>query len=209
MYIGRQTDILVRLFENGSYEYGSVYPALGITYDQFNGYMWKQGEITWTPIGVLQNEWVELGEGYYILKLRGTMLDKLGPMAVRITGDDIDTSVKEDVIEPLPPQFAIDASKCVVSGNIMDLTGDTGNKNYDIRFSLVTLPQKIGGVALVSSDTIHTMPDAFGNFSVMLLCGTTVMVEIERAGIKNQITIPCQTSANLIDLLPPIQETVC
>ena len=202
MYIGRPGDLLIRLLE-GTYEQPSNYPALGITYDMIEGYIWRQDDLLWSPIGILPAEWTELGDGYYVLTLRSTLLDRLGAMAVKITGEGIVTTVKESFIEPLPPQFAIDPLRCIISGNIMDLTGDLGNKNYDISFSLVSLPQKIGNISLVSSDKIHTMPDAFGNFSVILLCGTTVVVEIERAGIKNQITVPYQTSANLIDLLPP------
>jgi hypothetical protein len=196
MYIGRQSDFLIRLL-NGTN------PVTGIAYDDISVFLWKQGDTTWAPVGILSSEWKELDNGYYIINLRASMLNVLGAMAIKVSGTPISTVIKEGFIEPLPPLFAIDASKCVVSGNIIDLTGDTGNKNYDIEFSLVTLPQKIGGVSLVSSDKIHALPDAFGNFSVMLLCGTTVLVEIERAGIKNQIVIPDQTSANLIDLLPP------
>ena len=196
MYIGRQSDKIFLILDD-SYDH-----ATGLTAADVNFSFWKQGETTWTPMGLLPEEFIELGSGFYIVKVRPEFLDTLGEVSFRVQGTGLSEQVIVDFVEPLPPSFAIDATRCIVSGNIKDLTGDVNNKKYQIKFNLVSLPQQIGGVSLISSDTIVTMPDVFGNFSVILLCGTTVMVEIEAAGIKNQIVIPNQTSANLIDLLP-------
>jgi hypothetical protein len=198
MYIGKQSDVLFYLVDDAQS------PVVGLTSIYITGHIWKQDLTVWSPIGILPSEWVELGDGFYVLKLRASLLDRLGSVAIKISGLSIATAVREDQIEPLPPLFAIDASKCVVYGNIMDLTGDTNHSDYLITFTLVSLPQKVAGISLVSSDKIPTRPDAFGNFSVQLLRGTTVLVEIERAGIRNQIVVPCNlASVGLIDLLPP------
>ena len=65
-------------------------------------------------------------------------------------------------------------------------------------------PDGDAGPSLIDGSLLRTTPDAFGNFSVVLLRGKKVIVEIERSGIKQTITVPEQATANLVDLLPPI-----
>jgi hypothetical protein len=200
MYLGRQSDELFYLTTP------SGVPVTGLLYTDIVGNIWKQGMGVWSPITILAADWLELGGGYYVLKVAGSLLSPLGSVAIKLSGLSIAINVKESWIEPLPPTFAIAANQCAIFGNIMDLTGDSIYKDYLISFHLVSVPQKVGNVGLVSSDKVFARPDAFGNFSIVLLRGTTVLVEIERAGVRNQIIVPCDVaSANLIDLLPPIQ----
>ena len=50
---------------------------------------------------------------------------------------------------------------------------------------------------------IKTVTDAYGKFSVSLVRNAIVIVTIERAAVRNQVTIPDAPTADLLNLLPP------
>jgi hypothetical protein len=65
----------------------------------------------------------------------------------------------------------------------------------------VEFPAKYG-LNIIHADPVSTVADVDGQFQVKLVRNSIVVVEIERAGIKHQITIPDQATAELMDLLP-------
>lgn len=130
-------------------------------------------------------------------------MDTLGEFSFRALCPYANEEVFEK-FEIVQTPFGIPAEDpvCIVTGNMMDIGGDPSHTSM-----VVFRPQYVPGVAgssLISSDLIRTYPDAFGNFAVKLLRSAQVLVEIEKAGIKNLIIVPDAPSANLIDLLPPI-----
>jgi hypothetical protein len=91
---------------------------------------------------------------------------------------------------------------CTISGNVVDL-GGVPAAGTRIVFRIAGVPKRTGD-SLVVSDRITTYPGAEGSFSVNMVRGAVVLVEIDPAGIKNQFTVPDLPTASLLDLLPPI-----
>ena len=60
----------------------------------------------------------------------------------------------------------------------------------------------VSGNAIITADAVKTIPDVNGDFQVNLVQGSVVIVEIERTGIKAQITIPSEPTVELTSLLP-------
>ena len=176
--------------------------ALGVSFDEVSVYYSKNGE----PFGhkiLAVGDWSELGSGYYTVRWSADDMDTLGEYAFRVLCPYASEEYFDKFdVESAPFGADAQAPVCIVTGNLVDIGGDPSHT-----CQVVFRPQYVPGVAgysLISADLIRTYPDAFGNFSVKLLRSSQVLVEIERAGIKNLITVPDAPSANLIDLLPPI-----
>lgn len=90
---------------------------------------------------------------------------------------------------------------CLVTGSIKTVA-DRVPSDTKIVFRPVSFPILIEGV-IVTADAVKTVPDVNGDFAVNLVQGSTVIVEIERTGIRHQIVIPEEETAVLTDLLPP------
>lgn len=177
-------------------------PALGVTYDMLALKMSRNGS-DFEDKEVLEEHWRDLGEGFYTLLWTESDLSVLGQLtyALRIPSLNIAEAGVFDV-DPAPFYLDVSAPTCVVTGNIVDIGGDPIFSNQ-----LSFRPRNVPGVAgqsLLASGHIRTSTDAYGNFSVKLLRGAIVLVEIENAGIRHLITVPDTPTASLIDLLPPI-----
>lgn len=161
----------------------------------------KQGSAVSTKT-VLASEWTEVPEfSTYILRLSASDTDTVGTLMVSIT-TPTGGLTKELEVLPAPVTPVGIPGTCVVSGNIIDIGGSPSSQQ-PIMFRIAKNPATLGG-AFVAGARLITMPDAYGSFSVALLRNAKVIVEIEGAGIRQQIVVPDASTANLIDLLPPI-----
>lgn len=180
-------------------------PVTGVAYNQVTVKYRKTGTYTLDTKTLAVTDWVEIGNGFYVIKWTASEMNSVGPFLVQITGATFDPYVEEFEVAPYPIGSIILPSTCVVVGNIVDL-GARPDSRQRIKFRNVKYPAAYGG-AVLSGAFIDTMPDVFGAFSVALIRGSTVIVEIEGAGLKQQFVVPDQDSANLLDLLPPINNT--
>ena len=151
-------------------------------------------------------DWVNLGGGYYAIRWAAEEMSNVGSFFFKIEGNDFDTIGMELKIEPTPLAFLVTPEVCVVSGNVINIGGQVG-QNSVIHFRVPRVPLRVGS-SLLDSEIIRTYPDALGNFSVQLLRGATVLVEMTQSGIKNQIVVPDQQTAQILDLLPPISNSI-
>lgn len=195
---GMPKNIVLRLFVDVGY---GAQIALGVTYDEVTALMSKNGEL-FVPKIMTPIDWSELGDGYYTMRWNAEDLDTLGIFAYRISCPYVYEEVFGSFdVEPAPFGVPTDSPTCIVTGNLIDIGGDPAHN------AVVFRPRYVPGTAgpsLITAEAIRTGADAFGNFSVKLLRSSQVIVEIEKAGIKNLITVPDAPTANLIDLLPPI-----
>ena len=99
---------------------------------------------------------------------------------------------------PTPPP-SLDL--CLVTGSLRTV-GNEIPRDAKIIFRPVQFPS-ISGDAIITADAVKTVPDVNGNFQVNLVQGSVVVVEVERTGIKAQVTIPHEATATLTSLLPP------
>ena len=179
-------------------------PVTGLLFLDVTVGVRKPTEVGFTDKTVTIDDWLEIGDGYYAVNLSETDTDTVGPLLVKVSGAGFDTVVLEDDVDPIPFGSLVDNNICVLSGTIMDLGGDP-KWQVPLMFRPVELPTAVNG-ALITGDPIRTICDVYGNFYVMLLRNSKVLVEIERTAIRHIITIPDQSNANIVDLLPPLDE---
>lgn len=177
-------------------------PVPGLLFSDIVLNWWKQG-LTNVPVRPLvEEEWVDLGGGYYTLTLPEEDMDQLGALYLSVSGSGFDPVEKEYLVEPAPISFLASPTTCIVSGNSLDLAGRLLSGKQVI-FRPVDAPNAVGP-SIVNFDRIITFTDVMGNFSVNLLRGAKAIVEIPEAGLRHQIEVPDQSTALLLDLLPPI-----
>lgn len=197
MYQGQIYYAPVKLTLSGTPVTGVLYSALTLKY-------WQAGQISFTTTAVLIANWTELGDGWYVLTLPATLTNTIGAFYFSLSGTGFDTYENSTLTVEAPPvSTALTPTTCAVTGNVVDLGGLPG-QGQRITFRIVSVPYKTVAGSLIAADRVNTTPDAYGNFSVALIYGATVIVEIESAGINHQIVIPSQSSATLLSLLPPI-----
>jgi len=195
----RPKDTVIRLFSPGSY--GSIAMA-GVPVEDVELETRKNGEDAFSARALLPEEWVDLNNGFYAIRWTADDFDTLGSFAFFVTGPDIEPQFGVFDIDPAPLALLAEPGVCVVTGNIVDIGGN-GMRLEPINFRPRNVPGAVGN-SIIAAGLIQTTTDAFGNFSVALIRGSTVIVEIERAAIRYQIIVPDESSASILDLLPPI-----
>jgi hypothetical protein len=165
----------------------------------------KTGETSFSTKALAVSDWVDLGDGFYALSFSEADTDTLGELFYRVTTSgytDFDEVTGKIDVEAPYVNALLTPQTCLVSGNITDLGGEPGTDS-DITWRIAKTPS-VSGESVVDGRLLRTRPDAFGNFSLPLLRGKKVVVDIPKAGLKHTITVPDQETANLVDLLPPI-----
>lgn len=193
-FSGRQKDITLRLLTSGV-------PVVNVLFSDITLSLRKNGGTALVARTVLTSEWVNLGNGYYALRFSADDFDTLGDFRYVLAGGAFDSVSGSFDVDPAPIAFLAEAPSCIVSGNIVDI-GGAGMRLQPITFRPRFVPG-IVGASLIASGLIQTSTDAFGNFSVALIRGSKVLVEIQAAAIRYEITVPDAPSADLLDLLPP------
>lgn len=194
---GRAWETTVRLMDSGLPVTGVLFSAVSVKFR-------RSGESSFTTKTLIITDWEELSNGFYALVWSESDMADLGEfryfLAPATSGFDEVTGTFD--IDPVPLSVLAAPEVCIVSGNVVHLNGDPATCTAVV-FRIVKTPSVVSS-SLVDGSLLRTTPDAFGNFSVVLLRGKKVIVEIERSGIKHTITVPEQATADLVDLLPPI-----
>jgi hypothetical protein len=184
-------------------------PALGVLPADVVCKYRKAGQTALTTKALSVSNWIEVGSGFYILKFTEAEMNTLGYFFYTLEGTDFDNFLYDEfTIEPAVAAGGevIEPDSCVVSGSFRT----AGNKvpaNARVTFRPVAFPTS-AGTSIVSGDTVVTYLDAYGNFSVSLLQGVTVILEVESTGLRHQITIPYTSEATLLSLLPTLPYTI-
>lgn len=194
MYQGQPLQKIVELSLSGI-------PVTGIDTSELTFSYWRSGDAGLTTLALQPANWVELSFGLYILTVPAEIMSVIGFFYFRIEGTGYDLHEEQMRIEPAPLQLVAQNNKCIITGNLVDLSGEA-TQGQQVVFRVTQLPAKISS-SMLSSNRIVTTPDALGNFSVAIVQGAKVIVEIQQAGVFAEITVPEQSSAQLIDLLPP------
>lgn len=198
-FYGKQKDVTFQLFNMGAY---GATPVEGITYEDLTLQIRKNGETEFSERAVAETEWLELGLGFYALRFATTDFDVLGEFRYVLSGPSFDTHSGYFDVDPAPISYETAPPQCIVSGNIVDI-GGAGLSQSRVFFQPKNVPGKTGG-SIIASGSLNLLTDVHGNFSVKLIRESRVLVMIPDAGIKVLIDVPDASSANLLDLLPPI-----
>lgn len=192
---GRSWESNIRLSLAGAPVTGALRAAVTVRFR-------RPGGTTLETKTVVAGDWLEIGNGLYVLKWFPSEMAAVGPFYFEVVGGAFDPHIDEFDIMPNTPSQILTPGTCVVSGNIVDL-GAQASTGHPIRFRLAKAPAVAAG-AFVAGAILETRPDAYGAFSIALNRGSKVVVDIEAVALRHQITIPDQETANLVDLLPPI-----
>lgn len=199
-YAGGTWESTFRLMADTGY---GLQPIAGITYDQVTVKLKKMGSIFELKILPATGSWIDEGGGFYSILWSASDMDRVGSFIYTVDYPyQTDSFIDRFTVVPAPISYSLPATTCVVTGNVVDIGGNP-LVSTDVVFRPPHVPSAPGG-ALVGSGIIRTMTDAFGNFSVKLLRGASVLVDIEKAGIHYIVTVPDLPSVGLVDLLPPI-----
>lgn len=197
---GRTYESVIRL------QTALLVPVTGVLFSQAAVEMRKTGVYSFAVKTLTALNWKEIGLGYYAIIWSEGDMSALGSFVFTAQGIDGGPSFNyvsgQFDIEPQPLSTLIAPERCVVSGNIIDIGGEVGTESW-ITFRIAKTPS-ISGASMVEGKIVRTVPDVFGNFSVTLLRGKKVVVEIPQSGLKHTITVPDRETASLVDILPPI-----
>lgn len=179
-------------------------PATGLSYEDVSVSYKKFMEDDLQGKTVEEEDWVELGGGFYSLRWSPEEMDTPGKFFFTAASPGFDNFLygEFDVVEPPAPVEVGYPEHCVVSGSLFDINVQTAI-NTPITARIVKVPSAIGQ-ALLTARSIVTSPNHLGMFELILPRGATVVVEIPLAGIRHQITVPNQATAQFLDLLPPL-----
>lgn len=192
---GRVWESNVRLLLSGVPVTGVIFGDVTVSYR-------RAGDTTMQSKLLTADDWVEIENGYYALKWNTSDMANVGPFLFQVTGGTFDPVVAEFDVVPAPIEALAGPEVCLITGNIVDLGGVPGVQD-DVIFRLAKRPSAVSG-SFVLSDVVRTTPNVYGTFTVALVRGVQVIVAIERVGIRHQVTVPDQAQAQLIDILPPI-----
>lgn len=213
MFLNRENQFIVRLvepaFEYEGYELlpnpASGTPVLGISYDDIDIHYWSPDMPSSTRVllPIMASAWKEIGDGYYSYTAPKYCFSAIGEAVFFVTGPLTADVQKIVAIEPTPAYLAVELNVCVVFGSVVSIGGNTNfRENPKIEFHTVKSPLIANNEALVSSAPAQTMVDAYGNFSIKLIQGSTVLVRAPQLGLNVQIVVPLQSAENILALLP-------
>jgi len=190
-------------FESNVYLTLAGVPALGLINTDITVNFKKFKSDTLTLKSVATGDFVELGDGFYVLKWLPTEMNVEGKFFYTLESTGFDNFLFEEFDIITAPLGAVSfPDKCIINGNIVDIGGNPDQDRL-IEIRPVFFPGASGS-SIISAKPVTSIPDALGNFSIALVRNQTVKIEIKTAGIRHQIDIPDQSTASLIDLLPPI-----
>ncbi len=202
-FFGKQKDITLQLFNTGAY--GPI-PVEGIPASEVTLNLRKNGAVEFTERTLLETEWFEVGFGFYALRFAPEDFNVLGELRYVLSGPAFDTQSGAFDVDPAPIAYETEPPQCIVSGNIVDIGGSPLQQTR-VFFQPKNVPGKTGG-SVIASGKIDLLTDVYGNFTVKLIRESSVLVIIPDAGIRHLIAVPDASSANILDLLPPIPPAI-
>lgn len=179
-------------------------PVTGILYTDITvQYLPAGSNILVTKI-MTSADWLEIGNGVYRITFDPSETAIVGDFTFFIMSVLFDNFLYDEfTIEPsVTPITSPLPAQCVVSGTIVNQSALPPSL-----LKIVARPAAFpaqSGNTILSADAVWTYADAYGNFSLALIRNSIVIIEVDRCGIRAQITVPDVPSANLIDLLPPL-----
>jgi hypothetical protein len=195
-YQGKSVEIFFQMV-NSTTQVG----VTGLLYSNLTLATRRPGGSGLTVRTILAPDLTEIGGGYYLLNLPVAETALLGTLVYRITAASASPAYGSMQVDPQPLAFLQSPTMCVVTGNIVQLGGAVADATQ-ITFRAQHLPAQGPNQSLISSKLLTTWSDAVGNFSVALLRGATVHVEVPDCGLRGQFVVPQLSSQTLTALVP-------
>jgi hypothetical protein len=165
----------------------------------------KSGQTSFTVKALTSGTWINLGLGFYSIGFTALEMDVVGDFMYTMSSADFDNFKSDQfTIEPqviLNP--VLQPNQCAVSGSVF-----TQNAQAPQGLRIIARPAQFPASDngnILAADAVWAYPDSIGNFTLILIQNSIVLITIERTGIYNvQITVPASDTANLLDLLPAL-----
>lgn len=203
MYYNQDNQVIVQLYEENSmfgYEDNTVLiPAAGVLFSDIYIQFWNPGTAGLDAIAITETLWEEIDHGVYVLTLPKALTQVVGDFYLKITGPAL-RDFKRTLYVEHPPVTFVKPDLCMVTGNVVDITGDPDNYAEEVQYRVVG-GIVISGNSFVNNKFKSTNTDSYGNFILPLIKGVDVMIELKTSGFKKTITVPNLSTVNLKDLL--------
>jgi len=148
------------------------------------------------PLTIIEGEY-----NYYNIPIYKEHIEEIGTYIFHVYGYSFDIFVERECL-PQPLSSIPAPATCVVTGNVRNITGAAESyKNVQVIAYPLKLPQVAGNNVLTGGRvTTHTDWDGF--FSMPLVIGQTVIIEIIAAAVRFQAEIPDQPTVRIEDIMP-------
>jgi hypothetical protein len=145
----------------------------------------------------------ETVDNYYNITIPLEIADQLGTYIFKVEESvGPSTQYLDRECFPQPLSSTPSPGVCVVNGNIRDVTGIAKSYNNTvITAQPLKLPLEVSG-SLILGSKVKTYADHDGYFSLPLVIGMTVIIEVPDAGVRFQAVIPDQATVRIEDIIP-------
>lgn len=175
-------------------------PVTGLEFDDVVCEYRKAGASSFVSKTLTIDDFTEIGSGVYTIDFTATELDTLGQFVIKVTGTGIAQSITiVDIVPAGTVSSAVTLSKCVISGQIADVTG------YPIAGAAVTA-RVVGAPSIelntvaVTDDLVSVKTDLNGEFFISLIRLADVEITIPTVNYKRRLVVPNMASATLFNI---------
>ena len=161
----------------------------------------KPKSLSFEEIILESGDFQEAEDGFYNFKIKQEITSETGTYIFRVEGYELAEYFEREAL-PQPLSSTPAPGVCVVTGNVRNVSGSMqAYKNSIITAQPIKLPAEVSG-SLILGSKVHTYADHEGFFSLPLVIGMTVIIEIPDAGVRFQAIVPDQETIRLEDLQP-------
>lgn len=161
----------------------------------------KPSSTTFEELSLSSEDIVACERGYFNILLKPEWLLEIGTYIFLIEGYEYSQEISKEVM-PLPLSSLPAPGTCIVTGNVRNLTGEYQSyQNTIISATPLKLPSSVAGTLIIGGK-VSTYSNHDGFFSMPLIVGMQVILEIPDAGVRFKAVIPDLPTVRLEDLMP-------
>lgn len=161
----------------------------------------KPSSLAFEELTLEEGDFQEAEGGFYNLKIKKEDTLELGTYIFKVEGYELDVYTQRECL-PQPLSSAPAPGVCVVTGNVRNISGvSRAYGNTIVSAQPLKLPANVSG-SLILGKKVNTYADHDGFFSLPLIVGMTVLIEMPDAGVRFQTIIPDVDTVRIEDLIP-------
>lgn len=166
-------------------------------------YVKKPSNVSFDEVPLLAGDFLECTDvpGFYNIKVKKEFTNEVGTYIFKVVGYELEEFFQKECY-PQPLSSVPAPGVCIVTGNVRTISGNYQYyKNTVISAHPLKLPKEVNG-SLILGSKVHTYADHEGFFSLPLIVGMTVLIEIPDSGVRFQAVIPEVESIRIEELMP-------
>ncbi len=166
-------------------------------------YVKRPSSVSFDEVLLVTGDFVECTDapGFYNVKIKKDYTLEVGTYVFKLVGYELEEYFQKEAY-PQPLSSSPAPGVCIVTGNVRTVSGNSQYyKNTVISAHPLKLPKEVNG-SLILGSKVHTYADHEGFFSLPLIIGMTVLIEIPDSGVRFQAVIPEVESIRIEELMP-------